>query len=281
MIRALAVYDRFNRRVWPREDFLSFSRYDVNLAALVTIALEIREHMPQRFEHIEIGRYRLSLLLDPDYTIVCLNDRVNEIPEIESYLLDFERNMLELTGGDVERKIESVEAELEKVATDLLSHVPVKICFVGAGGVGKTTIVRLLAEGVITMEYKPTIFADIKRLEGRIGPFTVMLFTVAGQEDYRRSWDVVTKATDIVFVVLDSTPANLRETKERILPQIFRLLPYSRYVAIANKQDLKGRLEPHVIEEELGLPTHPLIAIREDAKERLKQILTDAITQLP
>ena len=158
---------------------------------------------------------------------------------------------------------------------------PPNLLLYGPPGSGKTTIVKLLAEGKIIMRYVPTIFADTRELKGKLGPFYITLFSTAGQVQFRRSWDIVTKATDIVVIVLDSTPANLRETKEVILPLILELLPYSRYVAIANKQDLPGALPPRVIEEELGIPTYGLVAIREDSRERMIEILTRIITQTP
>ncbi len=282
MIRGIAIFDAYGRRIWPEEGFLSFAAYDINLDILSKMVLEIREHLPKRFEHIEIGRYRASFLLNPEYIIVTLNDRVNEIPEIETYMTEFEKAFLEMTGEEIQ-KIQNPDdgRKLQKIAEDLLKYVPVKICYVGGGGVGKTTIVKLLAEGRIITRYVPTIFADVRELEGRLGPFHITLFTVAGQPQYRKSWDVVSKATDIVMIVLDSTPANLRETKEVILPLIFEMLPYSRYVAIANKQDLPGALPPRVIEEELGLPTYGLVAIREDSRDRMIDILTRVITRTP
>jgi len=167
--------------------------------------------------------------------------------------------------------------ELEK----LIGKIPVKITFVGSGGVGKTTMVRLLARGIITEEYTPTIFADVEHIDVLIPPFTISLFTVAGQERYRKTWDIVSEATDIVVLVLDSTKSNLKETREVIYPRIRQLAPYARYVAIANKQDLPEALPPAIIEEEIGLPTYGMIAIREDARERLSMIIKQIITTIP
>ncbi|MHA1589817.1 MAG: ADP-ribosylation factor-like protein [Candidatus Njordarchaeales archaeon] len=280
MIRAIAIYDEMDSQVF----YTDFAQYALNLSLITNSLFEMKETVGKRLEDITIGRYRLGVLFEPEYTVLILADRTNRTQEIEEFILSLNIKIKEMFGENVSRETFQDEElkdrfldELEK----LIGKIPVKITFVGSGGVGKTTMVRLLARGIITEEYTPTIFADVEHIDVLIPPFTISLFTVAGQERYRKTWDIVSEATDIVVLVLDSTKSNLKETREVIYPRIRQLAPYARYVAIANKQDLPEALPPAIIEEEIGLPTYGMIAIREDARERLSMIIKQIITTIP
>jgi len=280
MIRAVAIYDALDNQIF----YTDFAQYALNLSFITNSLFEMKELISKQLEDITISRYRVSALFEPDYTIVVLADRTNRKEELEEFTLNLNILVKKIFGEDIssesfqdEEKVDKFSDELEK----LVGKIPVKITFVGSGGVGKTTMVRLLARGIITSEYTPTIFADVEHIDVLIPPFTISLFTVAGQERYRKTWDIVSEATDIVVLVLDSTKSNLKETREVIYPKIRQLAPYARYVAIANKQDLPEALPPAIIEEEIGLPTYGMIAIREDARERLSTIIKQILTTIP
>ncbi len=229
-----------------------------------------------------MGRYKLAFYLSPTYTISLLADRTNEEKEINSYLNTISEKISDITDGEISKEIfEETEFDIVRVVEDNLKEVPVKTTFTGSGGVGKTTMVKLLAKDERVLEYTPTLLADVEQLQAQVGPFRISLFTVAGQPRYRKTWDVVSEATDIVVLVLDSTKTNLRETREVVLPKVRDLMPYSRIVAIANKQDLPGVLSPGIIQEELGIPTYGMVAIREGAKERLLNIIEHMIVRTP
>jgi len=280
MIRSIAIYDASDREIF----FTSYANYAINLPIVANSILAIKDLLGKRFEEIIVGKYKLVILFESDYSIMILADRTNRKNELYEYAVSVNNLMSSIFGENISAitfNDETKRNEFEDKLEELLRKIPVKITFVGSGGVGKTTMVRLLARGLISTEYIPTIFADVEKLDITIGPFAISLFTVAGQEQYRRTWDVVSEATDIAVLVLDSTPENLREMREIIYPRIKQLSPYARYVAIANKQDLPNAIPPSIIEEQLGLPTYGMISINPDARDKLLGILQKIISETP
>ena len=279
MIRGIQIYDFNDNLIYDN----NFARYSINLPIIVSVILDAKKTLVKEIEHMNVGQYKLSLMLEPDYTIGVLADRMNKDEELENFLKAVNKKLLELSNGKIESIFDDQEKRdlFDEEVENQIRKIPVKITFAGSGNVGKTTIVNLVAKHKIIQDYVPTIMADVEQLDFNLGVFSVSLFTVAGQKDYRTTWDIVAEATDIVVLVLDSTEGNLRETKDVILPAIRRYAPYSRYVAIANKQDLPNALPPAEIEEYIGLPTFGLIAIREDAKFKILGILQDIITTVP
>lgn len=278
MIRAVSLFDQIDREIFTT----NFARVNINLSLLNSSILRSKESFPHTIEHIEVGMYSLSLLLEPNYTLSVLADRTNTEKELKKYLSTLSEEIIQITNNGVnEESINKVHGEIEELAEEKLSLVPVKATFAGSGGVGKTTMVKLLAQDKRVLEYNPTLLADVEQLRTQIGAFQVSLFTVAGQPRYRKTWDVVSEATDIVVLVLKSDQANLNSTKEVVLPKVRELMPYSRLIAIANKQDLPGVLSPGVIQEQLGVPTYGMVAIRDGAKDRLISILEHMISRVP
>ncbi|MGQ4891187.1 MAG: ADP-ribosylation factor-like protein [Candidatus Njordarchaeia archaeon] len=279
MIRGIQIYDFNDNLIYDN----NFARYSINLPIIVSVILDAKKTLVKEIEHMNVGQYKLSLMLEPDYTIGVLADRMNKDEELENFLKAVNKKLLELSNGKIETIFDDQEKRdlFDEEVENQIRKIPVKITFAGSGNVGKTTIVNLVAKHKIIQDYVPTIMADVEQLDFNLGVFSVSLFTVAGQKDYRTTWDIVAEATDIVVLVLDSTEGNLRETKDIILPTIRKYAPYSRYVAIANKQDLPNALPPAEIEEYIGLPTFGLIAIREDAKFKILGILQDIITTVP
>jgi len=280
MIRGIQIYDYNDNLIYDN----NFARYTLNLPIIMSVILDAKRSLVREIEHMDIGRYRLSLMLEPDYTIALLADRMNKYEELENFLKAVNKKVLELSNGkSIDKIFEDQEKrdQFDEEVENQIRKIPVKITFAGSGNVGKTTIVNLVAKHKIIRDYVPTIMADVEQLDFNLGVFSVSLFTVAGQKDYRTTWDIVSEATDIVVLVLDSTEGNLRETKDIIIPAMRKHAPYARYVAIANKQDLPNALPPAEIEEVIGLPTFGLIAIREDAKYKILGILQDIITTVP
>lgn len=277
MIRAIALYDQTDRRIFST----NFARFNINFNLLASSILGAKGSLPHKIEHVVSGMHKISFLLEPNSTIAVLADRTNEEEEINKYLNTISEEVSGITDGEFSQEIvEKNENEIAEMIEENLETVAVKVTFAGAGGVGKTTMVKLLAKDERVLEYNPTLLADVEQLRIRVGPFRVALFTVAGQPRYRKTWDIVGEATDIVVLVLNSDKTNLRNTKEKVLPKVRNLMPYSRLVAIANKQDLPGVLSPSIIQEELGIPTYGMVAIQKEAKQRLLSILQHMITEV-
>jgi len=280
MIRSIIIYDSNDREIF----YTNYANFVLNIPFIANSVLSMKDLLARRFEDIIVGKYRIGFLFESEYSILILADRSNKDTELYEFatmvnnalLSIFNENISQESFGDIKKR-EAFEEKIE----ELLQKIPIKITFIGSGGVGKTTMVKLLARGIISHEYVPTIFADVERLDISIGVFSISLFTVAGQEQYRRTWDVVSEATDIAVLVLDSTTDNLKEMREVIYPRIKQLAPYARYVAIANKQDMPNAIPPAIIEEQLGIPTYGLIAIHPDARDKLLGILEKIISETP
>ena len=79
--------------------------------------------------------------------------------------------------------------------------------------------------------------------------------------------------SDIIFVVTDSTPKNVLTTKE-LLEHARNLVDDScEIVAIANKQDLPGHLDPGRVEDVLQTSTFPMVAIDKSNRARMVELI--------
>lgn len=277
VIRAIAVFDAFGSERFY-ETYASFSP---NFPLLSRILLGMREHLPKEYDTVNIGQYKVAIYTSSDLMVLVLADRVNGDQELEKVSRFLHESAEDIFGRDVKAHEDKIEKFREKTY-EAISMLPVKCTLTGYGGVGKTTIVRLVARGERVAKHIPTILADVEeiKIEG-VDPFKVTLFTVAGQPQYWRTWMLTTEGSDFVMLVTDSTREDVERLQKEIIPYLMKITPYSRFIIIANKQDLPNALPPSVIEEICGIPAFPLIAIRDDAKDKFIEILTAIIRELP
>ncbi|MHA1149960.1 MAG: ADP-ribosylation factor-like protein [Promethearchaeota archaeon] len=146
----------------------------------------------------------------------------------------------------------------------------VKISFIGAPAVGKTTILKLLSEKTIDKTYIPTMGLDQKTV--KFGKFNLKVWDFGGQKAYIKMYlPNYLMGSDIVFVVTDSTARNVLTSRE--------LIDFSRdiigedcpIIAIANKQDLleaDGRMDPERVSNVLCVDTVGLTAIKRSERKR-------------
>jgi len=144
-----------------------------------------------------------------------------------------------------------------------------KICFLGAGGVGKSSLISLLQGRDIPRERVPTVGLDIEEMYC-LGLKT-SIWDFGGQERFKFMWQDFLRGAGLAVLVCDSTEENVRKTKE-IYERFSRFLG-SKVIAIANKQDLPGALKAEEVQKRLGLRTYGMSAIRRELRERMKQIL--------
>ena len=91
-----------------------------------------------------------------------------------------------------------------------------KIVILGEGGVGKTTLTKLICGQDVDLEYVPTITADIASYEGDEFERSITLWDFAGQAQFRSLWKSLLEGSDICILVTDSTFENINGSKEII-----------------------------------------------------------------
>jgi small GTP-binding protein len=147
-----------------------------------------------------------------------------------------------------------------------------KISIIGTPAVGKTTLTRLLSGKQISGKYIPTQGFDLGST--LIDGTNFKIWDFGGQKAYIKiHLCQFIYGSDLIFIVTDSTPKNVLTTKE-LLDLTKGLVEDScEIVAIANKQDLPGHLEPDRIQNVLQIPTFPMVAIDTKNLDNMTQLI--------
>ena len=87
-----------------------------------------------------------------------------------------------------------------------------KICFLGEGGVGKTTLVSLLQGKKLEKERNPTVGLEVD--DSILNEKKCSIWDLGGQERFRFMWQDFLKGTGLAILVTDSTEENVQKTKE-------------------------------------------------------------------
>ncbi len=177
------------------------------------------------------------------------------------------------------RRVISYEVEYEVFMDKVDDYVTttLKVSIIGYGGVGKTTLVTLLNGGVPPTSYVPTIAIDIQKIEGaRIGTYEVSTWDFAGQDRFRKLWELYFRGSRIILLVTDSTLENVLNSKD-IIDLIRRKDIAAQLLAIANKQDLPGALSPQLVQRILGIKAYGMVAIDPNNREKALDIIKEAL----
>ncbi len=234
--------------------------------------------------------YKYYYTIVDDLLIVICTDLEDEDKEINSKLNNIRAKFIEEYGNYLKEggwdgnraKFKSFERELDNIILGAI-----KCSIIGLGGVGKTTLLHLICGKEIDLEYVPTVTADITSYDGD-GLETnrnVILWDFAGQKQYQSLWNNLLEGTDIALLVTDSTYENLNATKDIIDEILDKYYKDTFIIGIANKQDLSNRLTPEFCEKLLSsgkrkIPTHGMIAINKNYREKIFAILNDAIDEI-
>nr|MDO8089770.1 ADP-ribosylation factor-like protein [Candidatus Sigynarchaeota archaeon] len=151
-----------------------------------------------------------------------------------------------------------------------------KVAFIGLPSVGKTSIITLLSENRTVTNYDPTIGVNFGFVT--LGECEVSLFDIAGQDRFRFLWNGFMRGAKVIFVVTDSTPKNVLNTRKII--EEFCNKPNSIVLAIANKQDLPGAMKPSQVEDLLNVKTYGMVAINPRKRTKMYHILREALEQI-
>ncbi|MHA2407600.1 MAG: ADP-ribosylation factor-like protein [Candidatus Ranarchaeia archaeon] len=168
-----------------------------------------------------------------------------------------------------------------------------KIAFLGEGGVGKSTILRLLTDKRLNKTYRPTIGVNFGSL--KVNEFDVALWDIAGQDRFHFMWPGFIRGSNILFLVTDSSPRNVLKTRQllqnivekadqikkkqkdpvKTLGKGYGFGEDVKIIAIANKQDLPGSMNPRQVADLLGVPCYGMVAIDPQQRLEMHNILKD------
>jgi len=158
----------------------------------------------------------------------------------------------------------------------------IKITLIGSPAVGKTTMLRLLARETIDKLYLPTHGLDLKTV--KFDDYILRVWDLAGQESYFKTYSKdYLLGTDIIFIVTDSSPRNVLNSRELINYACHFVGKECPIIAIANKQDLvktDGRMEAKRVEDILHVKTYGLTAINPSERIRLMNIIKKELDQI-
>ncbi|MBY9010257.1 MAG: GTP-binding protein [Candidatus Lokiarchaeota archaeon] len=157
-----------------------------------------------------------------------------------------------------------------------------KITFIGSPAVGKTTMLRLLSKDTIDKFYFPTHGFDLKTI--KLDDYHIRIWDFGGQQSYLKTYsrDYLI-GSDVLFIVTDSTPRNVLNSRELIQFATHFIDRECPIVAIANKQDLEkknGKMSPSRVEELLHIKTYGLTAINPSERNKLLDIIRKELNQV-
>ena len=148
-----------------------------------------------------------------------------------------------------------------------------KICILGEGGVGKSSLVSLLQgrmDNPSTEGSEPTIGLEIE--DSKINGKKCTIWDLGGQKRFKSMWNDFLKNSGLAVLVCDSTEENIQKTKQ--IYDRFANRIGSKVIAIANKQDLPGAIGAEEVQKKLGgIRTYEMSAIRSELIDRIQQNL--------
>ncbi len=151
-----------------------------------------------------------------------------------------------------------------------------KISFVGSGGVGKSTLLRLLfGKEPAPGGYVPTINVAVDSSETiQFGTYLCTIWDFAGQAVFQDLWSFYFSGTDVIFLITDSSFRNVMQTKT-LLRTIRKEAPAVPLFIIANKQDLPESMRADRIQRLLGASTFAMVGTDKTRRDEFTRFMLE------
>lgn len=221
-------------------------------------------------------KYKIVFTLDEDLNLMFMfiTDINDDLSLTKRELGNLQKEFLDTFGDAIEDLDASLMELLDPIIDSTHRNLKTKISLVGFSGVGKTTTTKLICASEIPSVHIPTITGKISTV--KIGKLYFHLWDFAGQEQFSYLWNDFIYGSDAVLIITDSTLENVEKSKF-FIELIKDHAPHAHAAIIGNKQDLPGALPVEKIEEMLSLKTYSMVAIDQDNREKMIQIIADIL----
>lgn len=221
-------------------------------------------------------KYKIAFSLNEDLDLwfMFITDINDDLSQTKRELATLQKEFLETFGDTIENLDASLMELLDPIIDSIHRNLKTKISLVGFSGVGKTTTTKLICASEIPSVHIPTITGKISTV--KIGKLYFHLWDFAGQEQFSYLWNDFILGSDAVLIITDSTLENVEKSKF-FIELIKEHAPHAHTAIIGNKQDLPSALPVEKIEEILSLKTYSMVAIDQNNREKMIQIIADIL----
>lgn len=147
---------------------------------------------------------------------------------------------------------------------------PIKVLVVGPHGAGKSSLIRALAKDAISVE---TFGSSVSLDFGSVvfGRREVNIFGTPGKKDFLFMRQILGVGADICVLVVDAQNTDDVEEAKGIYKGLCEGdVPV---IVVANKQDLKGAIEPALLRRLLNLGGEPVVGTSALEGEGLEELI--------
>ncbi len=279
MIHNVLLLDIADRRAVARAQFWAIEFSEADISEFIEGLLDIRttstasKEAPFFVGHNRVYHREIS----PGLVLLFCTDATDEARSIENKLSDaalrISRSLSENGLGFITRNFRTLLGD--SVFTRF------KVSFVGSGGVGKSTLLRLLfGKDPAPGGYIPTINVSIdSSLFIEFGTFHINVWDFAGQTVFQDRWSFYFRGTDIIYLVSDSSFQDVYTSTKSILKRCREEAPSVPVYIVANKQDLPESMPAKRIQRLLGVETLPMVASDSKYRERFLKYMIRSICE--